>query len=176
MRLQFRDTVIALLKTLAILIVLEVFSTTLVPLIGFKSLRIPFNILVILYLGFKLETPIIGILVVIVQYFHSFFTVEGWEIGTIAGIMISIVVSYLRDMIHLTSFAITVFITQVFQFLWFIIVSGLIYINMHDFQLIISKFWRFIPESIIISLLAPAFFVLLDKIWLDQERGLLGEH
>lgn len=175
MRLQLKPTIIALLKTLVLLTVLDIFSTTIIPIMGFENLRIPFNILVILYLGFKLETPIIGFLIVIIQYYHSFFTVDGWEMGTIAGIIICIVVSYLRDMIHLTSFAITVFITQIFQVLWFFIISILIYIKLNDFQIILTKFWHFIPESIILSITAPFFFMIFDKVWEVRERGLLGE-
>lgn len=176
MKPQLKQALIALMKTLAILIVLEIVSTTLVPLLGFQNIRIPFNILIVLYLGFKLETPIIGILIIVIQYFHSFFTVEGWEMGTIAGIIICVVVSYLKDMIHLTSFAITMMVTEIFQVLWFLIVSALVYISLDDFQLIVTKFWHFIPESLIVSICAPFFFIILDKIWDGGEKGLLGEN
>jgi hypothetical protein len=40
---------------------------------------------------------------------------------------------------------------------------------------ILDKFWRFIPESIIISLMAPFFFSLLDKFWTGSDESSLGE-
>ena len=161
--------------TLLILIVLEIFSTALIPMLGLTKYRIPFNVLIILYLGFKMETPYTSILILVLQYTHSFFTIEGWEMGTIAGVMICIVISYLKDLLHLSSSIITIFITQLFQFLWFAIVSTLLYLKEDNFSYIIEKFWRFLPESIIISLLAPFFFGILDVIWRAETERSLGE-
>ena len=39
--------------TLLILVVLEIFSTALLPMLGLTKYRIPFNVLLVLYLGFK---------------------------------------------------------------------------------------------------------------------------
>jgi uncharacterized membrane protein YvlD (DUF360 family) len=157
------------------LIVLEIFSTALVPMLGLTKYRIPFNILIILYLGFKLETPYTSLLIFVLQYTHSFFSIEGWEMGTIAGVIICIVIGYLKDLLHLSSSIITIFITQVFQFLWFVIVSVLLYLKEDNFSYIVEKFWRFLPESIAISLLAPFFFGILDVIWRTETDRSLGE-
>jgi hypothetical protein len=161
--------------TLLILIVLEIFSTALVPMLGITKYRIPFNVLIILYLGFKLETPYTSILIFALQYTHSFFSIEGWEMGTIAGVMICIVISYLKDLLHLSSALITILVTQMFQFLWFVIVSTLLYLKEDNFSYIVEKFWRFVPESIVISLLAPFFFGILDVIWRGEAQRSLGE-
>lgn len=161
--------------TLLILVVLEIFSTALVPMLGLMKYRIPFNVLIILYLGFKMETPYTSLLILILQYTHSFFSIEGWEMGTIAGVIICIVISYLKDLLHLSSSVITIFVTQVFQSLWFVIVSILLYLKEEDFSYIVEKFWRFLPESIVISLLAPFFFGILDVIWRAETDRALGD-
>jgi hypothetical protein len=36
---------------------------------------------------------------------------------------------------------------------------------MDDWAYVIEKFWRFIPESIILSLMSPLVFGILDFIW-----------
>ena len=160
--------------TLLILIILEIMSTALLPMMGLTTYRIPFNVLIILYMGFKLETPFTAILILITQYTHSFFSIEGWEMGTVAGVFICIVISYLKDLLHLSSSVITIFVTQLFQLLWFVVVSSLIYMKTDDFTYIIEKFWRFLPESIIISLLSPLLFGILDVIWKSEGESSLG--
>jgi len=161
--------------TLLILIVLEILSTAFLPMIGLTKYRIPFNILIVLYLGFKLETPFVSIMILIIQYTNSFFSIEGWEVGTVAGVMICIVISYLKDLLHLTSSLITIVVTQIFQVFWFLIVSSLVYLKTDNFSYIVQKFWRFLPESIAISLLAPLLFSILDAIWkMDSDNSELG--
>jgi uncharacterized membrane protein YvlD (DUF360 family) len=160
--------------TLLILVVINVLITTLVHL-GVEPYRLHFNILIILYLGFKLEWPFIAVLVWFVQYFHALFTVEGWEMGTIAGVITCVITSYLKDMIHLTSMGMTVFITQMFQLLWFAIISIGLYIQTHNSDLVFGRFGRFLLLSIIISLISPFFFTLLDRVWKMDEHGMIGD-
>lgn len=172
-RFQLKDILPALVMTLAMLVALEILSTTLLPMMGLLRYRIPFNILIVLYLGFKLETPYLPLLILVVQYFHSFFSIEGWAIGTIAGVIICFIISYLREVIHFSTAAVTLFITQIFQIVWFIISASLIYIRTSNGNYLIDKFWRFIPESLLISLIAPFFFKILDRIWQKRESGVL---
>jgi len=172
---QLKDIIVPLIITLLILIVLEIISTALLPALGVQKYIIPFNILIVLYLGFKLETPYLSVIILIVQYFHSFFSIEGWELGTIAGVFICIVISYLRDVLHFSSAIITIAVTQIFQLVWFFTVSFLFYLKTNSFSLIVEKMWRFIPESIVISLLAPFFFAILDRIWSTGGEGMLGD-
>lgn len=175
MKTQLKDIVVPLLLTLALLFILEILSTTVLPIFGLQRYVIPFNILIVLFMGFKLQTPYLAVLILIVQYFHHFFTVEGWEMGTVAGVVICLLISYLRDVIHFSSAAMTVLVTQIFQCVWFLIVSILLYSRMGDMTFVIDKFWRFIPESIIVSLLAPFFFSILEKFWSGGEEASLGE-
>jgi uncharacterized membrane protein YvlD (DUF360 family) len=161
--------------TLLILIVLEVFSTAVLPVFGLTKFRIPFNILIILFFGFKLQSAHTAVLILVTQYVHSFFSVEGWEMGTIAGVVVCLVISYLKDLIHLTSSAVTILVTQLFQILWFAIVAAFIYFKLGSYVYVLEKFWRFLPESLAVSFLAPFFFSLLDRIWRMGGGGVLGD-
>jgi hypothetical protein len=51
----------------------------------------------------------------------------------------------------------------------------LIYLKVGSLSYIIDKLWRFIPESIVISLLAPFFFSILERIWRSREQGIMGD-
>lgn len=176
MRLKLGQIVPSFIMTVLILIVLEIMVTTILPIFGIEHYRLPFNILIILFLAFKLETPLISLLILAVQLFYSIFSVEGWAYGAFAGVLICIIISYLRDMLHFNSNIFTIIVTQIFQVIWFLIVSILIYLRMGSTEYILIKLGRFLPESIVISLLAPFFFVLLDNIWKVQEQGLLGDN
>lgn len=175
MRLSLKEILPSILITMLVLIVMEIVSTAFLPLLGLTSYRLPFNILIILFLGFKLETPFLAILILCVQYFHSFFSVEGWAIGTIAGILVCISISYVRELIHFSSSLVTMIVTQIFQIVWFLIISLFIYIQTKNFDYISSRFIRFIFESITCSLMAPLFFSFLDKIWKIKEDGAIRE-
>ena len=119
MKTNLKDIIFPLIKTILLLFFLELMTTAVFPMIGLVNYRIPFNILIVLYLGLRLETPYLAILILCVQYFHSFFSVEGWEMGTVTGIVICIIVSYIREMMHFSSWGMTIVITQLFQLLWF---------------------------------------------------------
>lgn len=176
MRKNITDIIPSFLLTLVLLLVLDVICATFFPLIGFVNFRLPFNILIVLYIGFKLEHPTLAIMIMILQYVHSFFTVESWAMGTTAGIIVWIIVSYVRDLLHFSSKLVTSLVTEVFQLVWFIIVSILVYLKMGNVDYLLGKFWRFIPSSLVISLLAPYFFNLLDRIWrVGRENGMLGD-
>ena len=148
MKLKLLDTLFPIGLTLLVLLALEIVATTVLPMFGVSQYRLPFNILIVLYIGFKLETPAMAVMILVVQYFHSFFTIEGWGMGTFAGVLICIIISYLRDLMHLTSATLTILLTMLFQMVWFVILSLLIYLRWGDWNYILEKFWRFIPESI----------------------------
>ncbi|MAE58986.1 MAG: hypothetical protein CME69_08905 [Halobacteriovorax sp.] len=175
MRVNSIEILPSLFITILILFVLEVISVSILPIFGLVNYMIPFNVLIILFLGFKIESPYLALMIVAVQYSHAIFTIEGWEMGTIAGVIICVIISYLRDLLHFSSSILTIITTQVFQFFWFIITSSLLYLKLSDFDYIIQKFWRFLPESIVLSLMAPLFFSLFDKVWRVRDEGLMGE-
>lgn len=176
MRKNITDIIPSFILTLIILIALDIVCATLFPLFGMTNFRLPFNILIVLYMGFKLEHPILGLLIFVLQYSHSFFTVEGWAMGTAAGIIVWTIVSYVRDLLHFSSKIVTSFVTEVFQLIWFVLVAILLYLKLGQVDYILAKFWRFIPSSLLLSLLAPYFFSFLDRVWgIGRGDGMLGD-
>jgi hypothetical protein len=175
MKTSIKDIIFPLIKTLVMLFILEIITTAVFPMIGLLHFRIPFNILLVLFLGLRLETPYLAILIMTVQYFHSFFSIEGWEMGTITGIIICILVSYVREMIHFSSWTMTILITQVFQLLWFFVQSLLIYAQFGNLDFILDKGMRFLPQSVIIAILSPFFFFILNRMWKINDRGVYGD-
>ncbi len=175
MKTSIQDIIVPLFKTLFMLFILEIITTAVFPMIGLLHFRIPFNILLVLFLGLRVETPYLAILIMTVQYFHSFFSIEGWEMGTITGIVICVLVSYVREMIHFSSWTMTILITQIFQLLWFLVQSTLLYIQLGNLNYILDKGVRFLPQSVIIAILSPFFFFILNKVWRVNDRGMYGD-
>ena len=81
----------------------------------------------------------------------------------------------LKDLLHFSHAIFTIIVTQIFQVVWFLIISGIYYLKFDGFEYIFENFERFIPESIIISILSPFFFSLLDKVWNIGEAGMLAD-
>lgn len=177
MRVKLKNLWSPLAMTFGILIFFEIFSSTLLPIVGIQNYRLPFHILIVLYLGFRLETPFLSVLILMFQYVHSLFSIEGWAIGTVAGILICMVCSYLKELLDFSSNVSTILLTLFFQILWFLVQGVLFYLTMDDWAYVIEKFWRFIPESIVLSLMSPLVFGLLDFIWrsLNHESVLEDE-
>ncbi|MCB9060040.1 MAG: hypothetical protein H6622_00790 [Halobacteriovoraceae bacterium] len=174
MRLKLKDVAYSLSITILLLVVIEVLTSALFPMLGLVNFRMPVNILIILYIALKVESPYTALFVFLIQICHSVFSIETWALGTTAGVIICMVIEYLRYMIHLTSAVVTVMVAFFFQMAWFVIVSFLVYLKNKDWSYVSSQAWNFLPESIILAILAPLFFLLLDKIWTGRDEGLLA--
>lgn len=178
LNIKIKDLLVGFVLTSLLLILMQILSTAILPIIGLAKYRLPFNILIILFLAFKLESPFVAIFILIFQYIYSFFSVEGWAMGVFAGILVSMIVGYLKDIIHFSSIFLTMLVTEIFQFIWFLIVSILIYLQVGNWDYVFDKLSRFLVESIVISLLAPVVFAFLDRAWKiydqDSEHSFRG--
>lgn len=170
MKYGLNEIVIALLKTLFLLILLEVFVSAFLPAIGLENVELAFNVLVVLYLAFKVETPLLAFLILIVQYTHSAFSIEGWAAGTIVGLIVVLSVKYLRNLLQFGSALSTIIVVQVSQVVWFGLLAFILSIKLGSFDYYLSLFGKFIPESFLLSLMSPFFFVLLDQFWKVREK------
>lgn len=171
MKYTFKDLAFGMLKTSLLLICLEIFSTAALPALGLENIKLAFSVLIVLFMAFKLDTPFLAILILITQSVHSIFSVEGWAIGTLVGVVISLSVKYVRDLLNFSTAVSTMFVVQVFQLAWFAILSMLLSIKLGSFNFYFSLFWQFVPESILLSLLSPYFFKVLDLFWDVKKRG-----
>jgi len=159
------DIALGILKTSILLIILEIFSSAFLPSLGIIDFKPAFSVLIVLFLAFKLETPVLPFLILVTQFVHSIFSIEGWAIGTLTGIIVSLSVRYLKDLLDFSTAISTIIVVQIFQIAWFIMVSFMLSIKLGTFASFLSIFWQFIPESFVLSILSPLFFTLLDRVW-----------
>ena len=162
---------VSLVLSLALLFVINILSSAFFPSIGMTYVRIPFNILLVLFISFRLEIPYMSLLVLIIQIFHSAFTLEGWAHGTFTGVVLVLIITTIRNSINFSTPLATVLAVQAFQLLWFGLLSALIYLKMGNSDYLIQRFWAFLPESMILAILSPLLFKLLDWIWNFKETG-----
>lgn len=172
-RVNLKEAILGTLKTCLILIALEIFSTAALPALGLVNFRPEFNVLIVLFLAFKLETPLLAWVILTVQYAHSLFSIEGWAIGTVTGVVIAVSVRYLKDMLDFSTSISTIIVVQVFQLGWFMMTSFLLSIKVGDFSNFFILLWQHIPESLVLSLLSPIFFKFFDRVWMvgSQRQG-----
>ena len=165
------DILIGLSKTLLLLIFMEVTTTAILPAIGFDNFKPAFSVLIVLFLAFKVDTPILPFLILIIQYVHSAFSIEGWGAGTFTGILVSISVRYVKDMLNFSSAFGTIIVVQAFQIIWFIFISLMLSMKQGDFANFFSYILSNIPESIFLSLISHYFFKLLDSFWMVNKES-----
>ncbi len=171
MRMRVSDYLIPLVISILILVVFNTLSTTLFPAFGFINFRPSFSILIILFLAFKIESPFVPIMILTIQVFHGAFTVEGWAFGTFAGVLVCIAIRYVKELLDFSSALSTMMVVQIFQLVWFLLISILIYVRIGELSYILNRFYYFFLESIMLSLIAPFLFVLLDRVWRVQNQG-----
>lgn len=165
MRYSVQAMALGFLKTAFLLIAMEIFSSALLPALGIIDFKPAFNVLIVLYLAFKLEVPFLPFLILSFQYIHSAFSIEGWATGTIVGIIIAMSVRYVKDMLNFTTAISTIVVVQIFQIAWFMIMSIILSLKVGDFSHFITIFIKYLPESIFLSLISHHFFLLLDRFW-----------
>ncbi len=174
MRYSLHEVILSTLKTAMLLILVEVFTSAILPAIGINNFKPAFNVLIILYLAFKLEVPFLPFLILLFQYIHSVFSIEGWAAGTLAGILVSLSVKYVKDMLNFSTAASTIIVVQVFQIAWFVIMSLVLTIKLGDFSHFFTIFIKYLPESVFLSLVSYGFFKLLDRIWKPSKASSSG--
>jgi hypothetical protein len=165
------DVIVGVLKTTLLLIILEIVASAVLPALGIISFKPAFIVLIVLYLAFKLENPVLPFLILYFQYIHSVFSIEGWAAGTFTGILISVSVRYVKDMLNFTSAFSTIIVVQIFQIAWFILIALLLSMKLGDLSHFIVLFWKFVPESIFLSLISHHFFKLMDSFWIMNKKN-----
>jgi len=168
MRMRFSQLLISFAITLALLTGLEVVTSTILPAIGWKEYRLTFNVLIILFLAIRMASPIVPWLILVLQMVHSIFSIEGWALGTLAGLIVMISANYLKEVLQLSTALMTMITVQFFQFIWYLTVTLIICLKISDFEKFGLILWSFIPGSILLSLISPMLFWILGTIWRVQ--------
>jgi hypothetical protein len=171
--MKIKNLLHSMFLTIVFFLLSEIFFTSVIPSLGFSNFSPSINILFIIFLGIKFSSaPYLPVMILFLQVFHSSFTVGGWELGTIAGIICCYIISLLKDLIHFNSFLPTIVVVFLLQVVWFILETCLLYFRFGDGFFISQRISDFIPESIFLALAAPFVFKILSLIWGKEEEGI----
>ncbi len=151
--------------TLALLIALEIVTSALSPALGWREYRLAFNVVIILFMALKVTTPLLPWFVMLLQLVHAAFSVEGWALGTLVGILVSLIASYLKEILQFSSAIATILTVQLFQVVWYIATVSVICLKLGSFAKFGMMFGNALPGTFLLSLLSPLLFKLLDKVW-----------
>jgi hypothetical protein len=157
--------------TLALLVGFEIVTSTLLPALGWKEYRLTFNVLIILFMAIKMDSPIVPWLILGLQLIHSIFSIEGWALGTLAGVIVMLSANYLKEILQLSTAFMTMLTVQLFQFIWYLTVTLVICLKISDFDKFGLILWSFIPGSLLLSLISPLIFWLLEMVWRVPSEG-----
>lgn len=165
MRMRLSQILISFAISAALLIGLEIVTSTILPAFGWHEYRLTFNVLIILFLAIRLDSPAVPWMIMALQMIHSVFSIEGWALGTLAGLIVMTSANYLKDLLHLTTAIMTMITVQLFQMIWFVTVTLIICLKISNFDKFGMIIWSFIPGSVLLSLISPLIFWVLEKIW-----------
>lgn len=171
---KFIHLLAALGLTILSQIILEVLSSTLFPIMGLHEFRLSFNVLIVLFLAFKFNSTFLPFIILTIQWFHSIFSIEGWALGTFAGILIAMLVNYTKELLDFSSRAATMAIVAIFQVIWFVLTSIVLSVKAGDFSYLLDRYVYFLPEVVILTVLSPFFFAYLSRVWsfLNRQDGI----
>lgn len=171
MRMRLSQLLISFAITLLMLVGLEIITSTLLPVLGWKEYRLTFNVLIILFLAIRMDSPGVPWMILGLQMVHSIFSIEGWALGTLAGVIVMLSANYLKELLHLTTAFMTMLVVQFFQVIWFFTVTLVICLKIGDFDKFGLFIGSFIPGSIFLSLISPILFWILGLIWKVPSDG-----
>ncbi|MFP5386535.1 MAG: hypothetical protein ACLGHN_10680 [Bacteriovoracia bacterium] len=171
MKMRLSQFLISFALSAGLLIGLEIVTSTILPALGWYEYRLTFNVLLILFLAIRLDSPAVPWMIMALQIIHSVFSIEGWALGTLAGLIVMLSANYLKEVLHLTTAIMTMFTVQLFQIIWYLTVTLVICLKISNFEKFGMIMWSFIPGSILLSLISPVIFWVLEQIWRVPAEG-----
>lgn len=171
MRMRLSQLLISFAISIALLTGLEIVTSTVLPALGWHEYRLTFNVLIILFIALRLDSPMVPWMIMGLQMIHSIFSIEGWALGTLAGLIVMVSANYLKELLHLTTAFMTMITVQLFQMIWYLTVTLIICLKISNFDKFGLIIWSFIPGSILLSLISPILFWILEQIWRVPSEG-----
>lgn len=171
---RLKDFSVMMLKTLLLIFILDFLSTAFIPTFQQTYLFPSFHLLFIIYLSFYQPADRLPFLVLIIQCFHSIFTVEGWALGTITGCLVSYLLILIRDTIQFSSFWATFLLVYGIQVVWSILNGSLLSLKVGQWYPLQSYFTFSLTQGIILGLIALPTFKVLENIWSKDESSSLA--
>jgi hypothetical protein len=171
MRMRLSQLLISFAISIALLMGLEIITSTILPALGWHEYRLTFNVLIILFIALRLDSPMVPWMIMGLQMIHSIFSIEGWALGTLAGLIVMVSANYLKELLHLTTAFMTMITVQLFQMIWYLTVTLIICLKISNFDKFGLIIWSFIPGSILLSLISPILFWILEQVWRVPSEG-----
>jgi hypothetical protein len=169
--MRLSQLLISFAISIGLLMGLEIVTSTILPALGWHEYRLTFNVLIILFIALRLDSPMVPWMIMGLQMIHSIFSVEGWALGTLAGLIVMVSANYLKELLHLTTAFMTMITVQLFQMIWYLTVTLIICLKISNFDKFGLIIWSFIPGSILLSLISPILFWILEQIWRVPSEG-----
>lgn len=168
---RIKDFLWIMIKTLFLIFLLDFLSSSFFPTFQHTYFFPSFHILILIYLAFFQPAHRLPFLVLIIESFHSIFTVEGWALGTITGCIVGNILILIRDTIQFSSFIATFLLVYAVQVLWSLISGTLLAIKLENWSIVESYLSFSLVQGIVLGLVALPFFKLLEKIWNKEDRS-----
>ncbi len=165
---KIKDFIWMIIKTLVIVFIFDFLSSSFFPTFQQTYLFPSFHILIVIYFAFFQPAARLPFLILLVELFHSIFTVEGWALGTLTGCIVANILVLVKDTIQFSSFVATFFLVYAVQVLWSVISGIFLSIKLENWMILKSYFQFSLIQGIILGLVALPLLKLLEKIW-DKE-------
>lgn len=145
---------------------LEVFVSSVIPAM-FSTFHIPqFMPLFVLFMGIKWDSPLRPIYILILNLIHASFSTEGWAIGTFLGVLLAWPLSYLREIAHFGSTFVLIIFSFLFHIVWFYLGTFVFAMKNDQYHLLGDYSLSILLKSILLALLTPILFKILDRFWM----------
>ena len=159
------SSLISFVITAFLFSLLEIVTTTIFPLLGLESIRFSFFSLLVLFLSFYRNTMWIAFYIIAFSFIHSIFSIEIWYLSAFIGILVSVVVAYFSELIHLSNKIVTMLFVFLFQLGMVVFRSIVFYLRGNSFEYILNNMLGHLVEILILTLLSPLIFDVLRSIW-----------
>ncbi len=163
MRIEF--ILYRLFWTSLLLIVSNIFFTTLFPFVFNIGFRPSLNVVILLFLAYRLQGNSLPFIILFFQSVHGAFTAQGWAFATLAGIGVGLIISRIKDMVHFYLSWVQVAFTFVFSWIYFFILSFFMYLKTEELSFFYLNLGTELAESLFSAALAPFIFKVMKKIW-----------
>lgn len=167
-----QNSFISFLISILLLILVEVITTTILPLVGLGAIRFSFFTLLILFVSFYKNSNLISLYIIVFSFVHSIFSVETWYLSAFIGIFSSVVVAYFSELINLSNNIVTMLFVLIFQFVMVFARTIVFYLRGNNLEYIFHNFVGHLFEIFILTLLSPFVFELLSVIWASKSDSM----
>lgn len=161
-----------LLRYLFLLVVLffvEIIFSILYESTSIHGFRLPLSMPLVVFLSYRASLRKFPWYLLGVEFIHSFFTLDGFGIGVLIGLLLFLCIFFGKDYINSSHRLFSVVFVFVGYHLWFL---GSMLIKAFKFKEIPSgslSYGHFLFMAILISLASPFIFKGFNQVWTKQK-------